>query len=269
MDGDYPNGKAMDGWTFILFPKPGVERPKPSKEEHLAQVKNFIGDDTIPAKILDISQWTINEIVAEEYSRDNVFCLGDAVHRHPPFNGLGSNSRTKDAFNLAWKIANVLKGYASSNLLSTFSIEPQPVSQSIITRANTSFREHSRIWEVLMYPEELSDRFYTGPGVYAADEPVPFALEGHAAEDPVLHYMPSTYPGKRLPHVWLNKRCPVDVISTVDLAGKGRFTLLTGIRGETWKLAAVIVGKELNIEIRAYSIGVGQDWVDVYSDWEA
>jgi 2-polyprenyl-6-methoxyphenol hydroxylase-like FAD-dependent oxidoreductase len=302
--------KPWTEWMFILFPKPGVERPEPSKEEYLVQVKNFIGDDSVAAEILNISRWTINEIVAEEYSRGNVFCLGDAVHRHPPFNGLGSNTCIQDAFNLAWKVAYVLKGYASPNILSTFSIERQPVGQSIITRANTSFREHSRIWEVLgMFPEKLSDRvamlselsaptpkghsrrkelqaaikgtshefhglgiemnqLYTGPGVYAVDEPVPFKLEGRAAIDPVLHYMPSTYPGRRLPHVWLNKRCPVEPISTVDLAGKGKFTLLTGIGGEAWKLAAMVVGKELNIEIRAYSIGFGQEWVDVYSDWE-
>jgi 2-polyprenyl-6-methoxyphenol hydroxylase-like FAD-dependent oxidoreductase len=38
------------------------------------------------------------------------FCLGDAVHRHPPMNGLGSNTCIQDAFNLAWKIAYVEKG---------------------------------------------------------------------------------------------------------------------------------------------------------------
>jgi 2-polyprenyl-6-methoxyphenol hydroxylase-like FAD-dependent oxidoreductase len=38
------------------------------------------------------------------------FCLGDAVHRHPPFNGLGSNTCIQDAYNLAWKIAYVMKG---------------------------------------------------------------------------------------------------------------------------------------------------------------
>lgn len=37
----------------------------------------------------DVSKWYINETVAERYSDGNIFCLGDAVHRHPPFNGLG------------------------------------------------------------------------------------------------------------------------------------------------------------------------------------
>jgi len=38
------------------------------------------------------------------------FCLGDAVHRHPPMNGLGLNTCVQDAANLAWKIAMVEKG---------------------------------------------------------------------------------------------------------------------------------------------------------------
>lgn len=294
---------------FILFPKPGFERLEPTTEEYLVQVKNFIGDDSIPAEIKNISRWTINEIVASEYSQGNVFCLGDAVHRHPPFNGLGSNTCIQDAFNLAWKVAYVMKSQASPNLLSTYNTERQPVGQSIITRANTSFREHSRIWEVLgMFPESLSERqdiiaelsspslagqrrrnnlqdalqrtshefhglgiemnqFYTGPGIYIADEGKPFKLEGRAAEDPVLYYMPSTHPGKRLPHAWLNTKCPGEPISTVDLVGKGKFTLLTGIGGEAWKEAAAKVGKDMNLEIASYSIGFGQDWVDVYSSW--
>lgn len=38
------------------------------------------------------------------------FCLGDAVHRHPPNHGLGSNTCVQDAHNLAWKVAYVSKG---------------------------------------------------------------------------------------------------------------------------------------------------------------
>ncbi len=41
------------------------------------------------------SLWTVNEMYAEQYSKGRVFCIGDAVHRHPPSNGLGSNSSIK------------------------------------------------------------------------------------------------------------------------------------------------------------------------------
>ena len=47
-------------------------------------------------------------------AKGRVFCMGDAIHRHPPSNGLGSNTSIQDAFNLAWKLAMVLKGQAGA-----------------------------------------------------------------------------------------------------------------------------------------------------------
>lgn len=299
-------------WMFILLPKQGWTGPEPSQEEYLRQVKAFIGDDTIPAKILSVSKWNINETVAEEYSSGNVFCLGDAVHRHPPFNGLGSNTCIQDSFNLAWKVAYVDSGRASRSLLSTYSIERQPVGQSVITRANDGFREHFHVWEALgiLLPdvkerrrllEELQsagpvgekrraalqaatlntchefhglgiemNQLYTGPAVYTADEEEAFRLQGPAAQDPILYYMRSTYPGHRLPHAWLNKRSPAHApISTIDLVGKGCFTLLTGIGGQAWRRAAETVARRLGhgLRINVFSLGYGQEWEDVYYDW--
>jgi 2-polyprenyl-6-methoxyphenol hydroxylase-like FAD-dependent oxidoreductase len=105
-----------DKWLIIFFPVAGYQPEKhspPSKEDWMKRVKQFIGDDSIPVEILDTARWQINNTVAQKYSSGRVFCLGDAVHRHPPANGLGSNTCIQDAFNLAWKIAYVLKGEAS------------------------------------------------------------------------------------------------------------------------------------------------------------
>lgn len=64
--------KPWDEWMFILFPTPEFDiHAKPSKEEYLQRVKEFIGDDT-PAEIVDVSKWFINEIVAEKYSHNNM-----------------------------------------------------------------------------------------------------------------------------------------------------------------------------------------------------
>jgi len=60
----------------------------------------------------------------------------------------------------------------------------------------------------------------------------PFEFEGSAKEDSVLYYVSNTYPGSRLPHEWLNRAVPVTPISTIDLAGKGGWTIITGIGGE-------------------------------------
>ncbi|KAJ5544734.1 hypothetical protein N7535_006881 [Penicillium sp. DV-2018c] len=304
--------KPWNEWMFILLPERSYDRSqgKPSREEYQKRVQEFIGDDT-PAEILDISTWYINEIVAEKYSEGNIFCLGDAVHRHPPFNGLGSNTCIQDAFNLAWKIAYVHKGLASPSLLSTYSKERQPVGHSIITRANQALRDHAPVWEALgMLPTDISERkqileelrsatsqgskrrralrtaikhtshefhglgiemnqHYNSEGIYTADETRSFAQSGKAAEDSVLYHEPSTYPGSRLPHVWLNKAVPEDPVSTIDLAGHGSFTLLIGIGGEAWKEAAGVVAEKLSVSIQVHSIGFEQDWEDVYFDWES
>ncbi|TVY85272.1 2,4-dichlorophenol 6-monooxygenase [Lachnellula suecica] len=298
--------KPWNEWMFILLPAPGAGVDfSPSPEEYVHCIKTMVGDDSIPIEILGISKWFINETVAEYYSEGNIFCLGDAVHRHPPFNGLGSNTCIQDAYNLAWKIAYVTKGKASPNILETYNAERQPVGESVITRANAGLRDHAPVWEALgmldpslevrikhfaelkeATPEgvarrqrlqagvkgtahefhavgvEMNQR-YESKAIYLNDEgsrpPLP--------ENPVLQHEITTYPGSRLPHAWLNTRLPGKQISTIDLAGHCAFSLFTGIGGGAWKAAAVNASEVLGVEIRAYSIGWGQDYEDVYFDW--
>ena len=78
-----------------------------------------------------------------------VFCMGDAVHRHPPSNGLGSNTSIQDAFNLAWKLAMVLKEQAGPGLLASYDAERSPVAKQIVTRANKSITEFGPIFQAL------------------------------------------------------------------------------------------------------------------------
>jgi hypothetical protein len=261
---------------------------------------------------LDVSKWNINEIVAEYYSdpTSTIHCLGDAVHRHPPFNGLGSNTCVQDAYNLAWKIKYVHNKLASPSLLSTYSLERQPVGLGVITRANQGIRDHTPVWDALgVSLPTVSDRLaamaelsspdatgrarrqrlnaaiegtahefhaigmemnhrYVSDAIYLDDEKAAGRTEPAWPEDRILHHRSSTFPGSRVPHVWLNRRTPQDEhTSTQDLAGKGAFSLFTGIGGGKWIEAAEKVGKELGIVINAYSIGWTQDWEDVYRDW--
>jgi 2-polyprenyl-6-methoxyphenol hydroxylase-like FAD-dependent oxidoreductase len=302
--------RPWNEWMFILFPKPDVEFKEPTIEQWEKKCRQIVGQgDDFPLKILDVSRWYINEIVAEHYSdpTNTIHCLGDAVHRHPPFNGLGSNTCVQDAYNLAWKIKYVANGLASHSLLSTFSLERQPVGLGVITRANQGLRDHTPVWDAmgltLPTPKErmavmaelkaptkagrtrrkvLNDAIdgtaheFHGIGVEMNHRYVSDAIvrDDETEEPPqwpadkVLYHLPSTYPGSRLPHAWLNKRLPmVEHTSTHDLAGHGVFCLLTGVGGNGWKSAAKAVEKELGVVVRAYSIGWEQDWEDVYRDW--
>jgi 2-polyprenyl-6-methoxyphenol hydroxylase-like FAD-dependent oxidoreductase len=81
-----------------------------TEAEAIQTVRDLIGVPDLQVRIKSISLWTVNNLYATRYSAGRVFCVGDAVHRHPPTNGLGSNTSIQDAYNLAWKLALVLKG---------------------------------------------------------------------------------------------------------------------------------------------------------------
>lgn len=68
-----------------------------------------------------------------------------------------------------------------------------------------------------------------------------------------------------MPRTWLNVSLPQKPIWTIDLAGKGRFVLLTGIGGRGLKESAHLLSAELYVPIAAYAIGFRQDCEDVYS----
>ncbi|KAJ9603045.1 hypothetical protein H2200_012340 [Cladophialophora chaetospira] len=297
--------KPWHEWLCIIFTEPTAERTLRTNEEYMKRVKEMVGDDSIDIKILGVSTWAINETAAEIYSKGDVYCLGDAVHRHPPNHGLGSNTCIQDAHNLAWKIAYVEKGLAGKELLDTYNAERQPVGLDVVTQANASLRNHMNIWKVLGNTEptvearikandELSadseeghirrgklaaalkminreehglgiemNQRYTSTAVYKADQ----GEMPNFTTDPLEYYQPTTYPGARIPHVWLHHAIPSKPISTVDLSGKGSFALFTGIGGGKWKTAAQELSTELKIPIAAYSIGYGQDYEDIYLDW--
>jgi 2,4-dichlorophenol 6-monooxygenase len=286
-------------WGYDIEDEP----PVLNDEEATRIVHELIGDDTIPVKISSTSLWSNNHMSAKVMSSGRVFCAGDACHRHPPSNGLGSNTSIQDSYNLAWKLAHVLRGQADPSLLDTYTQERAPIAKQVVDRANKSIGEFGPIFEALglldtkdaeqmrenmrkrkdSTPEaeeqraklrdaiqlksyefnchgvELGQR-YRSAAVLADGTPEP----GYT-RDPELHYHPTTWPGARLPHVWV-ARDDLE-ISTRDLAGHGRFALLTGINGAAWADAARSVSEETGIEIAAWVIGPGQEIEDTYDDW--
>ncbi|KIK79749.1 hypothetical protein PAXRUDRAFT_36365 [Paxillus rubicundulus Ve08.2h10] len=84
----------------------------------------------------EIEWWTIYIIgqrVASSYSvKERVFIAGDACHTHSPKAGQGMNASMNDTHNLAWKIAHVLRGWASPSLLKTYELERRKYAQDLI-----------------------------------------------------------------------------------------------------------------------------------------
>ena len=132
--------------------------PEVTEADALQIVRNLIGDPELDAEITGISLWGNNEQYASRLQSGRVFCAGDAVHKHPPSNGLGSNTSIQDSYNLAWKLAAVLRGTAGEELLETYSSERAPVDQQIVTRANKSGREFAQLFDALgLTPDQTEE----------------------------------------------------------------------------------------------------------------
>ena len=83
------------------------------------------------------SRWETWVRLADTFREGNVFLAGDSAHVHSTTGGQGMNCCMQDAFNLGWKLALVLKGYASGELLDTYEAERRPVAEQVIWAASS------------------------------------------------------------------------------------------------------------------------------------
>ncbi|KAG9218404.1 hypothetical protein CCMSSC00406_0007995 [Pleurotus cornucopiae] len=94
------------------------------------------GMSPFEVKFTEVFWWTIFAIpqrVAKQFSvQDRVFIVGDACHQHSPKAGQGANAAMCDSHNLGWKLAHVIKGWASPNLLRTYEVERKGYAQQLI-----------------------------------------------------------------------------------------------------------------------------------------
>jgi 2,4-dichlorophenol 6-monooxygenase len=200
---------------------------------------------------------------------------------------------------LAWKLALVLKGKANAKLLESYDAERQPVGRQIVARANKSQVQNYKVWDLLgggtvteLAPDGHNAIFDTKEGRALLRQEIAnmrYTYHAHGVEmtrryqsnaivsdgrtpvptnrDPELYYHPSTTPGASLPHAWLGHRLPGPATSTLDVAGKQRFTLLTGHGGEAWRDVARTVSEKMGVDILVASIGPYLDYEDLYGTW--
>lgn len=87
-------------------------------------------------EIVEIFWWSafvIGQRLADHFSKENrVFLTGDSCHTHSPKAGQGMNTSLQDGYNIGWKMAQVIKGQASPELLETYVLERQRVASDLI-----------------------------------------------------------------------------------------------------------------------------------------
>jgi 2,4-dichlorophenol 6-monooxygenase len=279
---------------------PDATRPT-TDESLIEQLREYLRVDT-PFTVNKVTRWEFDSVIAERFSVGRIFFVGDAAHQHPPTAGIGLNSGIQDAHNLAWKLSHVLNGHASPALLESYEPERRPVVErntewSYLT-AKSVFIQTATIAGPPGAPPELAlsefsklmadtpdgesrraqahEVMHIQRAEYSAhDLEMGFSyFEGAVVDDgspppkrdPMGSiYSPTTRPGSRLPHAWLDHGGAQ--LSTHDLVPMGGFLLLTDTEGSSWVDAAKVIAAETGAEIRAVAIGAPGEPSDPSGAW--
>jgi rifampicin monooxygenase len=137
-------GPSADGGYRIVVPAASVSEDRsvpPTFEEFTQQLRAYAGTDFGAHSPRGMSRFTDATRLAEHYRIGRVFLAGDAAHVHAPLGGQGLNLGIQDAFNLGWKLAAELDGWAPADLLDSYESERRPVAADVL---NTT-RAHSEL----------------------------------------------------------------------------------------------------------------------------
>ncbi|MCW0215511.1 MAG: rifampin monooxygenase [Pseudonocardia sp.] len=129
-----------DGLFRVVVPAAGVTGDRgvpPTLEEVRRQLRATAGTDFGVHSPRWLSRFGDGTRLAERYRSGRVLLAGDAAHIHPPTGGQGLNLGVQDAFNLGWKLAAEIVGWAPDGLLDTYESERRPVAADVLdtTRA--------------------------------------------------------------------------------------------------------------------------------------
>ncbi|MGW3508662.1 rifampin monooxygenase [Streptomyces sp. NPDC000994] len=171
--GAIPDVDGNKGVYRIVVPADGVSEDRataPTLEEFKKQLRVVAGTDFGAHSPRWLSRFGDATRQAERYRVGRVLLAGDAAHIHPPTGGQGLNLGVQDAFNLGWKLAAEVNGWAPEGLLDSYHAERHPVGARVLdnTRAQitllgtdpgaTALRE---LFSKLMDFEEVN-RYVTG-----------------------------------------------------------------------------------------------------------
>ena len=196
-----------------------------------ALLRAFAGRD-FDYEILVANRWASHLLVARAYQDRRVFLAGDAAHQYIPTGGYGMNTGIGDACDLGWKLAAVLHGFGSPDLLLSYDIERRPVGLRNCEASGRHTKVRGEIAQVLR--DDLTALGSAGDAVRAQagrriaalgnaenesfgielgyaypDSPIVCGEPGADIPGTALDYRPSTVPGVRLPSVVLGDGTPI------------------------------------------------------------
>ncbi|WAO86424.1 FAD-binding-3 domain-containing protein [Fusarium falciforme] len=223
-------------WALMWNPTEGSSDNPMDEATQKDSIRKAIGKD-IPdsdIELITTGEWDLCGLVAEKFSSGRIFLAGDAAHALPPNRGgYGANTGISDAHNLAWKLAAILKGHSSPELLDTYDAERHPVA----------LVRHDQIFARDDYQRFLVDREWKSEGVQILDDvAMEFGQIYHsksisgADENLPPAKRPDEWqgqPGTRAPHILMQRGG--ETISSLDLFGQG-WVLVS--KDEAWRTTA-------------------------------
>ena len=194
-------------------------------------------------EMVHCAKWVQRLLLAEHYLEGRVFIAGDAAHLVIPTGGLGMNTGVGDAIDISWKLAAALQGWGGPRLLNSYETERRQIG-AINVKASGGGTAGREIWRAAYRPNVEDDtpegRAALAHMLQLAREEAPKTFRVIGAElgyryagSPIVcdepggpepnieEYIPTSWPGARLPHVWLDP----GKVSVHDRIGDG-FTLL-------------------------------------------
>jgi 2-polyprenyl-6-methoxyphenol hydroxylase-like FAD-dependent oxidoreductase len=263
---------AVDRWGFLVHSLSayGYTPGHFTAERSIALIRQAVGVPDLEVQILGVSFWEASARVADQYGHGRIFLAGDAAHEMPPTGGFGLNTGVQDVQNLAWKLAAVLHRQANASLLDTYHAERQPlgiaITEASLANSLSMGRTARQADAVLPRREFLNEQGLIFGASYESSAVIPDGTPPQRLDDPVTEYVPSARPGRRAPHVWLERDGAR--LSTIDLFGRG-FVLLAGRRGDAWRAAALELAGRSYPPLVAHTIGAGGPLTDPDDTWQA
>ena len=260
-----------DRWVFHMLYSPSKgQKPADFPPERCKELLRLaLGMPEVEVDIKSIMPWEAAARVAERFQKGRIFLAGDAAHQMPPWAGQGANSGISDVYNLAWKLAAVLKGRAGRALLETYEVERLPVGRAAAEASANAADERGVIATKKSFKTAaaLFQRIHimSGHGYHYASKAIcpedtgplggwswrPWTL-------PSLFLAIDGRPGSRVPHLSVERK--EERVSTLDLCGKS-FVLLAGAGGASWVESARKMCSELDLDVAAYCVGPEGDLV--------
>lgn len=218
-------------------------------EEMKEQFEKAVGFP-IKYELLHCSPWKQNLLLADRYRDRRVFLAGDSAHLVIPTGGLGMNTGVGDAFDLSWKLAAVLRGWGGEQLLASYEQERRQVGERNIGASRYASLGR-RKWRSMYRPDlredtpqgrqnrenlarvadveqrKTNEMIGAEMGYRYVDSPIIMNIPG-GPEHLFREYVPTTWPGARLPHVWLDDgtamqdKLPTEGYSLLRLGRKPR-----------------------------------------------